>query len=403
MSLLVKGLRVLRDEGPRSFLAKTAHRLSLGSKTSMASLVKTDDAAAVDWTVTPPFRLNPRTIGEAPYEVAWIMSPPGNGSGGHQNLFRFIRFMEDAGHRCTIYLYNALGPLSIADVRATLRDSTGYVDLRADIRPYDGSVGDVDALFATGWETAYPAFRDPSDARRFYFVQDFEPLFYATGTESVLAENTYRFGFHGITAGSWLASMLSTDYGMRTDSFDFAVDKEHYHLVNREPRDEVFFYARPVTPRRGFELGLLALRDFHDLRPDIRINMAGWDLSSYEVPFPHVDHSLMDISDLNALYNRCGAALVISLTNLSLLPLELLSAGVTPVVNDAPNNRLVSSNPYISYVAPAPAAMARALAAVFDAPDAVERSVAMSASVDRTDWSDSGRAFLEAFERGMRG
>ena len=60
-----------------------------------------------------------------------------------------------------------------------------------------------DAVFATGWETAYPVFNDAGDARKCYFVQDFEPLFYPVGSEYVLAENTYRFNFFGITAGKW--------------------------------------------------------------------------------------------------------------------------------------------------------------------------------------------------------
>ena len=48
--------------------------------------------------------------------------------------------------------------------------------------------------------------RDASRARRLYFVQDYEPYFYATSSESMLAENTYRFGFTAITATDTLAS-----------------------------------------------------------------------------------------------------------------------------------------------------------------------------------------------------
>ncbi|MDK6419994.1 glycosyltransferase family 1 protein, partial [Actinotignum timonense] len=80
---------------------------------------------------------------------------------------------------------------------------------------------EVDAIFSTGWETAYPSYLDRSNARRYYFVQDFEPSFYSVGSESVLAENTYRFGFEAFTAGRWLAKKLSTDYGMKTHPFDF--------------------------------------------------------------------------------------------------------------------------------------------------------------------------------------
>jgi hypothetical protein len=92
-----------------------------------------------------------------------------------------------------------------------------------------------------------------------------------------------------------------------------------------------------------------------------------------------------------------------SLSNMSLLPLELLSSGVTPVVNDGPNNRMVSENPFIEYVPASPKAIARRLAAVYDRPDAVARSLAMSKSVADVNWHDSGEQFVNAFERGMRG
>ena len=339
--------------------------------------------------------------------IAWIMSPPGKESGGHQNLFRFIDFAERAGHRCTIYLYQANEvPVSISGIREMLERSSAYANVRADIRVYDRDQGidsAADAIFATGWETAYPSYLSKSRARRFYFVQDFEPSFYALGSEAILAENTYRFGFHGITAGGWLAHKLHNEYGMQTDSFDFAVDTTHYSVTNTGRRNEIFFYARPVTPRRAFEFGLLALADFALEQPDAVINLAGWDVSNWEIPFEHRNLASLDISELNAVYNRCAAGLVMSLSNMSLLPLELMSAGVTPVVNDGPNNRMVSDNPFIEYVPTSPRAIARRLAAVIDRPDAPARSLAMSASVEGVRWAESGDQFVAAYERAMRG
>jgi hypothetical protein len=44
-------------------------------------------------------------------------------------------------------------------------------------------------------------------------VQDFEPYFEPVGSYSTFAENTYRFGFHGITLGEWLSKKLTNEYG----------------------------------------------------------------------------------------------------------------------------------------------------------------------------------------------
>jgi len=401
---------ILREEGPRRLLGRTFLRLAalLAGPTPgvlPTMLVATDDAENVDWTDQPMWRTDPVTVGSGPLELAWIMSPPGAESGGHQNLFRFIKFAEQHGHRSRIYLYDQFGH-SLSEVRGILEASEAYPRLDATIEDYRPEVGvhpTTQAIFATGWETAYPSYRDPSSARRLYFIQDFEPSFYPSGTEALLAENTYRFGFHGITAGGWLSMKLHDEYGMSTDHFDFSVDGRLYNLTNRERRSEIFFYARPVTTRRAFEFGVLSLAKFAERRPEVPINFAGWDVRGWNVPFAYRNLGSLELSQLNAVYNRCAAGLVLSLTNMSLLPLELLACGTAAVVNDAPNNRMVSDNPYIDYVPPSPGAIAERLEKIVDAPDAVERSVERSQSVIGTSWTESGQQFVAALERAMRG
>jgi glycosyltransferase involved in cell wall biosynthesis len=190
---------------------------------------------------------------------------------------------------------------------------------------------------------------------------------------------------------------------MRAHSFDFGVDHETYRIVNTGVRDDVFFYARPVTPRRGFELGVMALEHVVRERPQTTIHLAGWDVSSYDLPFEHVDYAAMQVTELNDLYNRCSAALVLSLTNLSLLPLELLSSGVIPVVNDGPNNRMVAKNNFVEYAPPSPAALARSILVILDRPDRREHAIAASASVSERRWSKAEQQFLEIFAGEMRG
>lgn len=406
-SVLARSISILRDEGFRPFLARVLSRVSRGldPRVTVRSLVSADDAGRVDWTNPIAAVASPLIVHEKSARVAWVTSLPGPESGGHQNIWRFIDFLERAGHRSTIYLHNPLDR-SVSDVQSMLASNSAYPKLRADIVRYDpaqGVASDIQAIFATGWETAYPSFIDPSPARRFYFVQDFEPSFYPTGSEAVLAENTYRFGFHGITAGGWLARKLHDDYGMTTDFFDFAVDRSVYFPIDDASHSEVFFYARPVTPRRAFEFGLLALKEFHTLHPDVTINLAGWDVSPWRIPFQHRKFASLDISRLNKIYNRCAAGLVISLTNMSLLPLELISAGVTPVVNDGPSNRMVADNQYIEWVPLSPAAIARRLSEIVKRPDNAERAMTMSRSLAGADWAASGRQFVDAFERAIRG
>jgi glycosyltransferase involved in cell wall biosynthesis len=360
-------------------------------------LVKVEDAIEVDWSTPHPAVANPLVVTSEKLTIAWIMSPPGESSGGHQSIFRFMKYLEDAGHTIKIFLYSAQHPFTVAIVKDMLDKSPNYPTLKAKIYAHSGqSVGaDVQAIFATGWETAYASFRDPSPARRYYFVQDFEPFF------TPVAENTYRFGFHGITAGGYLSHKLSTEYGMTADHYNFGADRELYNVVNHGHRKEVFFYARPVTERRGFELGILALSEFHKLHPDYTITLAGWDVSEYKIPFPYQNLKNLTTDELNDVYNRCAAALVISLTNMSLLPLELLAAGTIPVINDGQNNRLVSDNPYFRFADPTPKALAKALAETVSQPDLPKIAVEASQSVTAT-WDEAAATFSDILRKSLQ-
>jgi hypothetical protein len=401
---LSKAWSTLIRQGPLALARKILSRFS-APDVAHGSVVSYDDATAVDWTKPHPAVTEPLAVSAGSLTVAWIMSPPGENSGGHQNIFRFIEYLERAGHHVRIYLHSVHQRHSIAQVRSMLQSSAAYPALEATIEnlPESGLPAGIHAVFATSWETAYPAFLDRSPARRLYFVQDFEPFFYPVGTESVLAENTYRFGFTGITAGNWLASKLAEDYGMSTRFFDFSADRAAYRRLGSEPRREIFFYARPATARRGFGLGVMALDLFARARPEFRINFAGEDVSRQSIPFSYHNLGAMPVDRLNELYNRCAAGLVLSLTNMSLLPLELLSAGVIPVVNDAPNNTMVSANPYIEFAPPSPKALADRLVQIVDRTDLVEYSRLGAESVGERGWDESGAQFVRAVEEVVLG
>lgn len=403
-SHILSGARIVRREGVVALGRKTmrkirARNIPQEQKQKIQFLVDYQDALKADWSKPkpPPTRI---PASKKHYAFNWIMSPPGRGSGGHQNLFRFIRYLEQAGHTCRIYLYSTFDQRSVAEVKDVLKES--YAKTNASIEWLKDGMPEADGIFATGWETAYPAFNSTSRAQRFYFVQDFEPYFYPTGSEYVLAENTYRFGFYGTTAGGWLAQKLRDNYGMETDHFDFGAGSDFYTHINHTRRKEIFFYARPVTTRRGFELGVMTLDLFHKKHPDYVINMAGWDVSNYDISFPYNNLRTLPLHELPALYNRCSAGLVISLTNFSLLPLELLACGTIPVINDGDNNRLVSNNPYIAYVPNNPASLAQALSDLVEQPDLPDYAQKASASVGNHSWDDAGKTFVALVEKKLR-
>ena len=65
---------------------------------------------------------------------------------------------------------------------------------------------------------------------------------------------------------------------------------------------------------------------------------AGWDVSTYEIPFKHQNLGIMKIEELSELYGKCDLCLVISNTNLSLLPLEVMASGSVAVCSKGANS-----------------------------------------------------------------
>lgn len=281
--------------------------------------------------------------------LLWFIPDFGIGSGGHLNIFRMIANLEKFNVKSDIVIcgHSQWGNETI--VKNTiekhffkLQSKIYFVHNEKDIT----NLPECDIAMATSWQTAYYVRNYSKCFKKSYFVQDYEPLFSALGSVYSFAQKTYTFGFYGITAGSWLSEKLSTDYGMKCDFFSFSYEREIYkkHARNKADKKHIFFYARPPTERRAFELGLLVLDRVTKLRPDIAIIFAGWDVSNYRIPFHHLNAGIVNINELSHLYSQCDASLVLSFTNLSLLPLELLASGCPVVINNGYNNSWIDSN-----------------------------------------------------------
>ncbi len=385
--------RVLRDEGIANLGARALGPLARRINDRNASLgVRAADVLAADLAAPPPDWKAPPYDGGA-LTVNWVTTPSSGGSGGHTTMFRIIEHLVAQGHHCRIYLYDISGGKA-SDHEAAMRN--GYPAAGCEIHDALDGMADAHAVFATAWGTAYVAFNDPCAGRRFYFVQDFEPSFFPQSARSTLAENTYRMGFHAVTAGRWLAEKLHREYAMAADSFDFGCDLGRYNVQPNAVRNGIAFYARRDAPRRAYELGILALELFAAARPDLQIHLYGEPVG--KLPFPFVDHGLVKVEQLNEIYNSCFAGLNLSMTNVSLVPYEMLAAGCVPVVNEAEHNRVVLDNPYVHYAPPTPHGLAGALLEVVNRPDFADAIPAMAASVSTASWADAG-AKVEAVLR----
>ena len=205
-----------------------------------------------------------------------------------------------------------------------------------------------DASIATLWSTAYPALKFNQVKRKFYFIQDFEPLFYPAGSTQAQVEATYAFGFDGICNTPILAHIYQSQYAGRAFSFLPSVDGQVFHMEGRQPHSpsqpwRVFFYARPGHPRNGFELGMAALKKLkHRLGDRVEIVCAGdgWDPQSYSLQGVVQNLGILPYAETGALYRTCDAGLVMMFTrHPSYLPFELMACGCCVVSNRNPHTQ----------------------------------------------------------------
>ena len=276
----------------------------------------------------------PKRLHSGKLSIAWIIPRLLLGGGGHRNILRAAYFLDQFGHKVSLYVTDT--PYSAARVKREIQ--THFYDFDCDVHVYDGGIEPADVIIATHWTTVAPALKSKALSKEvIYFVQDFEPIFTPMGSDYVRAETTYRQGLYCITSGRWCEVFLKRDFGSEADSFQFPVDRTIYHpraVEGPTDRQVVTFFAKPEMPRRCFELGVMALREVHRLRPDVEIVFFGSSHAEkigYDFPV-RVLSLVPTLDDLAKLYSSSTLGMVFSTSNPSLIPYEMMACGL-PVVD----------------------------------------------------------------------
>jgi glycosyltransferase involved in cell wall biosynthesis len=247
---------------------------------------------------------------------------------GVENRFVLWAHPNDGFHRS-----------AIAAAFPTLADAPIYYDLS--LRAAAG-IPACDVSISTLWVTAFVSAHFANARRKFYLIQDFEPMFYPAGTMYALAEESYRLDHYGLCNTENLLQLYER-YGGQGTAFSPAVDRNVFHAVGRRERrpDEpvtVFVYARPGHWRNCWELAELALEELKSHLGDrVRIVTAGSWARPEDVGSGIQHLGLLDYRETGALYRTCdvGVALTVS-EHPSYLPLELMACGVPVVAFDNP-------------------------------------------------------------------
>lgn len=348
---------------------------------------------------------NPKSL-----NIHWVVQDFSIGSGGHMSIFRMVHWLEQFGHKQTLWLQNASRHESEEAALKQIRrhfQPLNKVVLRFLDNDVEGISGDV--IIATDMWTPFPVVNMPLFKERFYFVQDYEACFHSIGTYSHLADYTYQFGLKVVCAGKWLRRLMTDKFNLWARDWELAYDSNNYYkptikpiasFLNGKPR--IAFYARQATSRRMVEFGKVAFDILYERGIDFHVEFFGQDDIDIKAQYSYKNHGVMSPSQLGHLYRNCDIGVVFSATNYSLIPMEMMACGLPVVELDTESTREVFPLDAVQFAEPSPVAIADAIELLLTNPE--RRKVVRQGGqkfISTLSWEKSARALESALLEGL--
>ncbi len=304
--------------------------------------------------------------------------------GGIYTIFRFGDFFSRKGIKNRFVLYDtpSVSEEEIEDkIRLAfpeIKDVEVFVNRSHDVN----SIPYSDVSIATLWTSAYSLLKFKNTLGKFYFIQDYEPLFYPAGTCYALAEATYRFGFHGIVNTPGLYEFMKKTYDIKAQYFVPAVD-QHVFFPKKTPAREnekrlkLFFYGRPQHDRNAFDLAMATAKKVKArLGNRIEIVSAGseWNPNDYGLGGTVSNLGLLGYEETGDLYRKSDFGLILMFTkHPSYLPMELMASGSIVITNhNEANTWLLQDGTNCIVVEPSPTYIAERLMRLIENPELQE-------------------------------
>jgi len=262
--------------------------------------------------------------------------------GGQTSILRLGTKLEERGYDVFYVSYKRQSVRDMITCAASnLKDYRGKV-LPLDLYEKYRSAKEIvapDVVIATSWDTVSVAKR--FEGYKMYFVQDYEPYFYKYGEEFFLSRCTYEQGLHMVSLGQWNKEMITRD--CRTvspiDVISFPCERSEYPYKERNFRDYaskrklviavylkhygkrlpnlIPHMIKNTRKRLGNSGRVLEVRYFGEAR--IYSRPGGKNMGH------------LSKKQLAKLYQKADFGVVASMSNISLVPYEMLSTGL-PVI-----------------------------------------------------------------------
>lgn len=254
-------------------------------------------------------------------------------SGGHTSILRLGTELFYLGYEVNYITYREQ---SVEEMKKNaLINLKSYKGEMYD-KSYLNSI-ETDIVVATYWESVYYA--KNMKGYKTYFIQDYEPYFYTFGEKFLLCKQTYDLGFHMISLGKWNKEMIKNECNKQCDVIDFPYEKSEYtyHPRNYEEykvknKFKIAVYVKNEEKRAPFIIQIIlenVKKIFKEKGITFEIFYFGEDKEIKMNQGTNLGKLSKD--DLLKLYRECDFGMVASLTNISLVPYEMIATGL-PVI-----------------------------------------------------------------------
>ena len=176
-----------------------------------------------------------------------------------------------------------------------------------------------------------------------YFVQDYEPYFNPIGDRYFLAQKAYELGEDIISLGNWnlqeinrnlnsnkIGKMYSVEFPFEASEYPL-IQKNFKKLKERKKINIAVYIKREGKRLPGIVMNMLE-RAYESFKAQgMILNIYYFGLHKIEKPAIGTNLGKIKKSEIRDLYNRCDFGMVASMTNISLVPYEMIASGL-PVI-----------------------------------------------------------------------
>jgi glycosyltransferase involved in cell wall biosynthesis len=212
-----------------------------------------------------------------------------------------------------------------------------------DLPSFKGTVVDInsvdknkfDILIATSWQSAF--YLKLLSGYKMYFIQDFEPEFFRMSERKLLALETYRMGYHMVSLGTWNKKRIETSVKetVKVDVIDFPYEPKEYgkSVPNRVVLNKNQYDLAVYVKEEGKRLPNLTLSIIEKAKEELKkysieLNCHIFGLASKRKLSFGENLGKLNKNELKELYKKCDFGMAMSMTNISLVPLEMIASGL---------------------------------------------------------------------------